>query len=83
MPIRQNLPRKVDVVDEVGRWKIRWDLVDDKPETILHTPHATNSDLYPAIYRASSVSYCQCWCHLQQAKNLSVQSYLRSTIGDE
>ena len=50
MPIRQILPRKVDVVDEVGRWKIRWTLVDDKPEIILHTPHATNSDLYPAIW---------------------------------
>ena len=28
-----DLPRKVDFVDEVGRWKIRWALVDDKPET--------------------------------------------------
>ena len=33
-----DLPRKVDVVDEVGRWKIRWALVDDEPET---TPHST------------------------------------------
>jgi hypothetical protein len=33
-----DLPRKVVVVDEVGCWKIRWALVDDKPET---TPHST------------------------------------------
>jgi hypothetical protein len=33
-----DLPRNVDVVDEVGRWKIRWALVDDEPET---TPHST------------------------------------------
>ena len=26
-----DLPRKVDVVDEVERWKIRWAFVDNKP----------------------------------------------------
>ena len=31
------LPRKVDFVDEVERWKIRWALVDDKPETTRHS----------------------------------------------
>jgi hypothetical protein len=29
-----DLPRKLDFVDEVERWKIRRALVDDKPETI-------------------------------------------------
>jgi hypothetical protein len=33
MPVRQILQRKVDCMDEVGCWKIRWALVDDKPET--------------------------------------------------
>jgi hypothetical protein len=28
-----DIPSKVDFVDKVGRWKIRWALVDDKPET--------------------------------------------------
>ena len=32
-----DLLRKVDFVDEVGRWKIRWALVDDKPETTRHS----------------------------------------------
>jgi hypothetical protein len=27
---QRDLPRKVDFVDEVERWKIRWALVDDK-----------------------------------------------------
>ena len=43
-----DLPLK-DFVDEVERWKIRWALVNNKPETTL-TLHATNRDLYPAIY---------------------------------
>ena len=47
---QRDLPRKVDFVDEVECWKIRWVLVDDKPERLLDTLHATNRDLYPAIY---------------------------------
>ena len=27
-------------MDEVGRWKIRWTLVDDNPERILYILHA-------------------------------------------
>jgi hypothetical protein len=47
---QSDLPRKVYLVDEVECWKIRWALVDDKPERLLDTLHATNRDLYPAIY---------------------------------
>ena len=36
-------------VDEVERWKIRWALVDDKPDRLLDILHATNRDLYPII----------------------------------
>jgi hypothetical protein len=56
---QRDLPRKADFVDEVESWKIRWVLVDDKPERLLDTLHATNPDLYPAIYicTPSSVSY--------------------------
>jgi hypothetical protein len=32
-----DLPRKVDFVDQVERWKIRSTLVDDKPETTRHS----------------------------------------------
>ena len=42
-----DLARKVEFVDEVERWKIRWALVDDRPERLLDTLHATNRDLYP------------------------------------
>jgi hypothetical protein len=34
-------------MDEVERWKIRWALVDEKPERLLDTLYATNRDLYP------------------------------------
>jgi hypothetical protein len=47
---QRDLPRKVDFVDGVERWKIRWALVDDKPERLLDTLHATNHVLYLAIY---------------------------------
>jgi hypothetical protein len=33
-------------VDEVERWKIRWDLVDDKPVRLLDTLNATGTSLF-------------------------------------
>ena len=50
-----DLLRKVDFLDEVDRWKISWALVDDKPERLLHTLHATNRGLYLAIYSIISI----------------------------
>jgi hypothetical protein len=43
---QRDLPRKVDFVDGIERWKIRWALVDDKPERLLDNLHATNHVLY-------------------------------------
>ena len=40
-----------DFVDDV----LRWTLVDDKPKILLDTLHATNRDIYPAIYSIISV----------------------------
>ena len=40
-----------DYVDDVFRWA----LVDDKPKILLDTLHATNRDIYPAIYSIISV----------------------------
>jgi hypothetical protein len=38
-------------VDEVARWKTRWNMVDgQKPQTLLETLNVTNQDLYPNIY---------------------------------
>ena len=53
---QRDLPRKVDFVDEVERWKIRTARADDDPERLLDILHATNRYLYPA-YTESSVSY--------------------------
>ena len=52
---QRDLPRKADYMDEVERWKIRWALVDEKPERLLDTLHATNRDLYPDIYTIISI----------------------------
>ena len=42
-------------MNEVERWKIRWALVDEKPERLLDTLHATNRDLCKAIYDIISI----------------------------
>ena len=82
-----DLPRKVDFVDEVESWKIRWALVDDKPERLLDTIHATHCVLCPAIY--SIISFLLTMSVSSQTSERSfsamrhVKSYLRSTIGDE
>jgi len=39
-------------MDEVDRWKIRWALVDDKPERILDIMHAKNRVWYQ-LYTSS------------------------------
>jgi hypothetical protein len=74
-------------VDEAERWKIRWALVDDKPERLLHTLHATNRDLYPAIYSIISILVTMPVSSAINERYFSgirrVKSYLRSTIGDE
>ena len=57
---QSDLPRKVYLVDEVECWKIRWALVDDKPERLLDTLHATNRGLYPAIYIIISILLRRC-----------------------
>jgi hypothetical protein len=74
-------------VNEVERWKIRWALVDDKPERLLHTLHATNRDLYPAIYSIISILVTMPVSSATSKRSFSairlVKSYLRSTIGNE
>ena len=47
---QRDLPRKLDYMDEVERWKIRRALVDEKLERLLDTLHVTNRDLYPDIF---------------------------------
>ena len=84
---QRDLPRKVDYMDEVERWKIRWALVDEKPERLLNTLHATNRDLYPAIYTIISILLTMSVSSATSDRSFSamrrVKSYLRSTIGDE
>ena len=74
-------------VNEVERWKIRWALVDDKPERLLHTLHATKRDLYTAIYSIISIlvtmPVSSATCERSFSAIRLVKSYLRSTIGNE
>ena len=53
---QRDLPRKVDFVYEVERWKIRWALVDDKPESTRHSA-MQQTVTYIWLYIPSSVSY--------------------------
>jgi hypothetical protein len=83
---QSDLPRKVYLVDEVECWKIRWALVDDKPERLLDTLHATNRDLYPAIYIIISILLRMPVSSATSERSFSamrrVKSYLRSTMND-
>ena len=83
---QSDLPRKVYLVDEVECWKIRWALVDDKPEKLLDTLHATNRDLYPAIYIIINILLRMSVSSATSERSFSamrrVKSYLRSTMND-
>ena len=76
-----------DFVDEVERWKIRWALVDDKPEILLDTRHAANRELYPAIYSIISIFLTMPVSSATSERSFSamryIKVYIRSTMGDE
>ena len=63
------------------------DLVDDKPERLLHTRHATNRDKYPAIYSIISILLTMPVSSATNQRSYStircVKFYLRSNMGDE
>jgi hypothetical protein len=79
--------RKVDFVDEVERWKIRWALVDTKSERLPDTLHAKTRDLYPVIYSIISILLTMLVSPATSERDLSamisVKSYFRSTMSDE
>ena len=67
-----------DFVDDVFMWA----LVDDKPKILLDTLHATNRDLYPAIYSIIIILLTLLGA-ISNKQNLYVKSYLRSPMGDK
>jgi hypothetical protein len=70
-------------VDEV----IRWALVDDKPEILLGTLHATNHDLYPAIYSIISILLTLSVSSATSERSLNgrvlVKSFIRAQMVDK
>ena len=77
----------IHFVDEVKRWQMSWAYVDDKPEKLLDILHATNRDLYPAIYSIISILLTLSVSSASSERSFSamgrVKSYLKSTIGYE
>ena len=73
-------------MDELGRLKIRWALVDDKPERILEILHAntvTNTAICIIVSNLLAIMVSSATNEISFRVNRRVQSYLRSTMGDE
>ena len=77
----------IHFVDEVKRWQMSWAFVDDKPEKLLDILHATNRDLYTAIYSIICILLTMSVSSATNERSFSairrVKSYLMSTIGDK
>jgi len=62
-------------------------LLDDTPERLLHTLHATNRDWYPSIYSIISILLTTLVSSATIQRSYSamrrVKFYLMSTMGDE
>jgi hypothetical protein len=44
-----------EFIDEIDRWKIRWQQNIDKPERLIAVLNTTNVDLYPLILRILTI----------------------------
>jgi aminoglycoside N3'-acetyltransferase len=70
-------------LDEVARWKTRWNMVDEqKPQTLLETLNVTNQDLIgpkstliiptPLLITSSTLRFLVLWmCNNDKFDNLS------------
>jgi hypothetical protein len=79
---QRDLPRKVDFVYEVERWKIGWALVDLLIRQRDYTLHATNRDFY-IISILLTIPVSSTTSERSFSAMRRVKSYIRSTIGDE
>jgi hypothetical protein len=75
-------------LDEVARWKTRWNMVDgQKPQTLLVILNVTNQDLYPNIYAIFTVLITMPVSSASTERSFSamrsVKNCLRATMGDE
>jgi hypothetical protein len=75
-------------LDEVARWKTRWNIVDEqKPQTLLETLNVTNQDLYHKIYAICTVLITMPVSLASSERSFSamhrIKNCLRATMGDE
>ena len=82
-----DLGRIDEFIDEIDRWKIRWQQNIDKPERLIAVLNATNVDLYPSIHRILTILLTMPVSSATSERSFSamrrIKSYLRSTMGDE
>ena len=82
-----DLGRIDEFIDEIDRWKIRWQQNIDKPERLIAVLNATNVDLYPSIHRILTILLTMPVTSATSERSFSamrrIKTYLRSTMGDE
>lgn len=82
-----DLGRIDEFIDEIDRWKIRWQQNIDKPERLIAVLNATIVDLYPSIHRILTILLTMPVSSATSERSFSamrrIKSYLRSTMGDE
>ena len=86
---KTDLPSKVEFVDEITRWSIRWNLAgaDTGPKKIIDLLNETNKDIYPGIFFILSIFLTMPVSSASSERSFSamrrIKNYLRTTMGDE
>ncbi|XP_062599060.1 52 kDa repressor of the inhibitor of the protein kinase-like, partial [Saccostrea cucullata] len=86
---KSDLTSKVEFVDEITRWRIRWNLAgtDTGPNKIIDLLNKTNKDIYPGIFCVLSIFLTMPVSSASSERSFSamrrVKNYLRTTMGDE
>jgi hypothetical protein len=73
--------------NEVTRWRVRWNIAENKPLRLQVTLKQTSKDLYPCIYSILSVLLTMpptsATCERSFSAMKRIKNYLRSTMNTE
>ncbi|XP_060585819.1 uncharacterized protein LOC132741624 [Ruditapes philippinarum] len=73
--------------NEVARWKVRWNIAENRPVRLQETLQKTNKDLYPCIYNILAVLLTMpptsASCERSFSAMKRIKNYLRSTMRTE